>query len=177
MQIVTQVAEEGSTVSERTAFIKKGLQMCLQYGLTSVHTNDINSIGIYSDLAVSDSLPIRVFLTPAHFEWNNNRSIRPVRATGLVEGASEMSSVAESDTRLTIERLKIFSDGSLGAETAALRIPTTPVEGEQPQPLEPPHTGLLIHKTLDLREMVELADKAGFRLEIHAIGDAAARQV
>jgi predicted amidohydrolase YtcJ len=176
VQIVTQVAEQGSTAREKTAFIKKGLQMCLQYGLTSVHTNDEGSIAIYSDLTAADDLPIRVFLTPSHSEWSSDPSIRPLRAAGLEKGAPETAAVSKSDTRLTIQRLKIFSDGSLGAETAALRIPA-PTDSEGPQPLEPLHTGVLIHKTLDLREMVESADKAGFQLEIHAIGDAAAKQV
>jgi predicted amidohydrolase YtcJ len=64
--------------------------------------------------------------------------------------------------------VKIFSDGSLGAETAALR-----VDGSEP----PVSTGVLVHNDAGLRSMIQEARERGFRVEIHAIGDAAADQV
>jgi hypothetical protein len=39
------------------------------------------------------------------------------------------------------------------------------------------HTGILVHKNKDLEDMISHARGLGFRVEIHAIGDAAAEQV
>jgi hypothetical protein len=81
--------------------------------------------------------------------------------------------------RLSVERVKIFSDGSLGAETAALLLSTeTEREGENESDLSlSPHKGMLIHSTQSLVDMIQSATERDFRVEIHAIGDAAAAQV
>lgn len=76
------------------------------------------------------------------------------------------------DSRLTIERLKIFSDGSLGAETAAMRLIDDDSAGQSAA-----HEGVLVHERLAMQEMISSAKNNGYRLEIHAIGDAAAEQV
>ena len=60
---------------------------------------------------------------------------------------------------------QIFGDGSLGAETAALRSKGGGM------------TGVLIHEETDLHKMISDSKSKGFRVEIHAIGDAAAETV
>lgn len=75
-----------------------------------------------------------------------------------------------------MERVKIFSDGSLGAETAALRI-IDDTRGGGGADAELSHHGVLIHGADEMSSMIALAKRKGYRLEIHAIGDAAAEQV
>jgi predicted amidohydrolase YtcJ len=62
---------------------------------------------------------------------------------------------------------QIFSDGSLGANTAAIR--TSDDSND--------HSGILIHSSNDLCESICDSVQHNMRLEIHAIGDAAALQV
>ena len=100
------------------------------------------------------------------------------------------------EARLTVERIKIFGDGSLGAETAAIRTLTSPavivkekekgslvhttekkgkeMEGEDE---DGQYSGVLIHETSDLVAQMKKVKSRGFRLEVHAIGDKAAEQV
>lgn len=110
------------------------------------------------------------------------------------------------ESRLIVERLKIYADGSLGAETAAMKIPEVPkadllvVENvdvaaadaasdsvsasaaSRPDAAEdattsPRHTGILSHSSGELVRMISHARSNGLRVEVHAIGDAAAEQV
>jgi predicted amidohydrolase YtcJ len=107
------------------------------------------------------------------------------------------------ESRLIIERLKIYADGSLGAETAAMKIPiiqkvesllagnvdtadgSDSVHGSAAAgpdaavdaTVKLQHTGILTHSNGDLVRMVSHARCSGLRVEVHAIGDAAAEQV
>jgi len=56
-----------------------------------------------------------------------------------------------------------LADGSLGAETAALREPYAGTENR----------GVLIHTPEALAAKVASAHRAGYQLEVHAIGDRA----
>jgi len=68
---------------------------------------------------------------------------------------------------LTCQRVKLFSDGSLGAETAALRTPYVGTDNR----------GVLIHPLDELTEKVRTAHQQGYQLEVHAIGDRALETV
>lgn len=63
--------------------------------------------------------------------------------------------------------VKIFTDGSLGARTAALR---------EPYADDPGNTGLLRMEDSELEEAVERVDSLGYQAIIHAIGDRAVEQ-
>jgi predicted amidohydrolase YtcJ len=67
-----------------------------------------------------------------------------------------------------MDRIKIMCDGSLGANTAAL-LSSSDDKGDV--------VGVLYHATEDLRRMIQHARDLNFRVEIHAIGDAAVLQV
>ena len=151
---VIAAMSQNKTFEQRLQFVKEGLQLCLQSGLTAVETNDEGCYGCYEKLLSENDLPIRVFLTPNYAEINDiiNRTNGPVP-------------LASTKQRLAIERVKIFSDGSLGAETAAIKD-----VGEN-------YKGILIHTKDSLVRMISDASEKGFRVEIHAIGDAAAEQV
>ena len=164
--------------------------MCVRYGLTSVQTNDDYSLAVYLELMQKNLIPIRIFLTPIHEELNHTpfNELFVTRPRFFQNEANNDLVCSDNDSKLIVERVKIFSDGSLGAETAALRSSHSLVEPISPPefkpitegtaPIEEPlHTGMLIHKTSELRDMIVHAKRHGFRLEIHAIGDAAAEQV
>ena len=122
--------------------------------------------------------------------------------THLPYSESTVIDLSTSRSRLVVERVKIYADGSLGAETAALR--TTDILASSSQidigsdenrhvtdyislPLldlaqagknkDKGYTGILTHSKDDLKNMVSHARDLNFRVEVHAIGDAAAEQV
>ena len=72
------------------------------------------------------------------------------------------------DKWLRIGAVKVFSDGSLGAFTAALAAPYAGGTEER---------GMLIHSPSELRDILEGAHRAGLQTATHAIGDAALRLV
>jgi predicted amidohydrolase YtcJ len=196
VEVIMQTVVLDKTDEEKTMHIRNGLAMCSRLGLTSVQTNDEAALGLYRALAAADQLPIRVFLTPTHTDIFGTpaapiTSIDPFRPAGLARGAETSSSgdLRCAESRLLAERVKIFGDGSLGAETAAMRLASATAaagaadaadadaEADADVGAEARHRGVLMHRTGALRAMVGLARERGWRLEVHAIGDAAAEQV
>ena len=175
-EIMVQVMGQ-KTIEEKKRFIREGLEQCLRYGLTSVHTNDESSVHAYKYLLCENKLPIRVFLTPVYTD------IYKAEADGGLNGMGSLSLAHEINpgnsntvnSRLVINRVKIFSDGSLGAETAAIRTslarPSDDSQGTNS------FRGVLIHEDGELRDMIRQCKDLGYRVEVHAIGDAAAEQV
>jgi predicted amidohydrolase YtcJ len=68
------------------------------------------------------------------------------------------------DDWLRLGALKILSDGSMGAGTAAFFAPYAD---------DPGTSGLLLHPVEELNRLILEADAAGFQLAVHAIGDRA----
>ena len=101
--------------------IKEGLLVCAKAGLTCVHTNDELCYDIYKELDEKNELPIRVFLTP-----NIQDMYLPATEGGVLEvkpqnPLTDTNTSSSKISMLKVDRLKIFCDGSLGAETAAIR--------------------------------------------------------
>lgn len=65
---------------------------------------------------------------------------------------------------LSLEGLKVFADGSIGARTAAL---------EEEYADDPGNRGILIHDQEELEKIIENGEKKGFQIMVHAIGDRA----
>lgn len=160
-------------------FIQEGLTVCLRKGITTVHTNDEHSLKLYQQLQVNNLLPIRVLLTPNQQELNAGTELMPIPLFHLLDNDSGFENNLPQDagamsSRLGMNRVKIFSDGSLGAETAAMKIfPNS----ESSQVSSSAFKGILMHTSEAMEEMVCQSTERGFRVEIHAIGDAAAEQV
>lgn len=68
------------------------------------------------------------------------------------------------DEWLRLGAIKVFSDGSLGAYTAALADDYVGRPGDR---------GLLVHTSGELRSILEAAHRAGFQTATHALGDRA----
>ena len=81
-------------------------------------------------------------------------------ASGLMTGLG--------DPWLRLGAIKVFSDGSLGAYTAALGADYVGRPGDR---------GMLVHPPEELRGILETAHRAGFQTATHALGDEAIRQV
>jgi predicted amidohydrolase YtcJ len=67
-------------------------------------------------------------------------------------------------SRLRVDGLKIFADGSLIGRTAAV---------QNPYEEEPENTGMLRYDSEELRRIVRTAHSDGWQISIHAIGDRA----
>lgn len=133
-------------------YIETAIKYCVSVGLTAVHANDdAPAWQLYEELQQEGKLPIRVYLTVYHHELDRPDIPKPLSQTGLLE----------------CHRVKIIADGSLGAETAALRQPYVGKDAK----------GLLIYSRPTLVSMVKTAHDLGYRLEVHAIGDEAAEAV
>jgi predicted amidohydrolase YtcJ len=89
----------------------------------------------------------------------------PAEALGFVqeEGLREKM----NGDALRINGVKVFTDGSLGARTAALR---------EPYSDDPGNSGILRMKDSELDQVVERADSLGYQVIVHAIGDRAVEQ-
>ncbi|MGD0395719.1 MAG: amidohydrolase [Nitrososphaerales archaeon] len=89
----------------------------------------------------------------------------PAEAMGYVKERGLRSKLDDDTVR--INGVKVYADGSLGARTAALRLPYAD---------DPSNSGILRHTDEELGSIVEEADAAGFQVIIHAIGDRAIDQ-
>ena len=117
-------------------------------GLTSVHwfVSKPNEIHALQQLLKRNQPPLRVYLVVPmeYFETFKNERF--------------------SEPFLKLNSVKIFTDGSLGARTAAL---------QELYADDPTTKGVLNHCLDELKTMIESADDAGFQVAVHAIGDAA----
>lgn len=137
------------------AYVKattEACQMALQAGLTTVHcivTSDME-LQALSKLHLERRLQLRFYVfIPAS-------QLAGATTLGLRSGFG--------DDMLRIGGVKIFTDGSLGARTAAL---------EEPYSDDPTTRGVAIYTQEQLNDVVAEAHLAGFQTAIHAIGDRA----
>lgn len=134
-------------------------QMCLlacqkaaEAGLTAVHwiIESPAEIGIIQKLRANKKLPIRVYIViPVEF-------MKHLTELGLQTGFG--------DNMIKIGSIKVLTDGSLGAHTAALT---------EPYSDEPKTKGMTLYAQEKLNRLVAEAHEADLQLAVHAIGDKA----
>jgi predicted amidohydrolase YtcJ len=129
--------------------------VALRTGITSVHTmlDTPDQMIAWSRLRRAGKLPLRVTAMPPY------AAVETLHAHGL--------GTTFGDHRLRFGAAKLFSDGSLGAQTALLSDPYTDKPGTR---------GLRIYDPEDLKTKALTAQQKGFQLAIHAIGDQALRE-
>lgn len=131
----------------------------LSLGLTSVHDAGISAAAdqLLRQRASAGAMKIRIY---GMARGSDADFMARLRASGpLLDGG---------DGHYTLRAVKLFADGALGSRGAALLAPYSDA---------PDSRGLLFHSDADLHAQMRAAAKAGFQVNVHAIGDAANRQV
>jgi len=144
-----------TTVEEKLHALERAVKKAHSLGVTGIH--DIAGPGaweLYSRMENGGRLPLRVHLvlTADQMQW--------VIGQGLKTGSG--------DEYLRFGGIKIFSDGSLGARTAALSADYADAPGER---------GMLLCTKDEMASNIKTADDNGLQVVIHAIGDAAIEEV
>lgn len=126
-------------------------EFLLQLGLTCVSENlSTDTEDIYVELDTDNQLKLFVDVWKKYEDWDQE-SPPPKRLKNL-----------------QINTLKLFADGSFSSRTAALQQPYSDLHSE---------SGNLIFTNESLKDRILKAEDYGWRVAIHAIGDAAIRQV
>ena len=136
-----------------------GLRDLARLGLTAVHDAGCTSsvLRSYARLADADALPLRVYAM-----------IDGGQPEGALRAELARWSATPAIGRLDVRGVKLFADGALGSRGAAL------LDGYAD---EPGNRGLFLTPPEALRARLALVAKAGFQPAVHAIGDAACREV
>jgi len=157
--LLAPLTEQELSFDRQKEILLDGLNECVARGITAVQTNDSKEIGaisdpwsVYSALADEGNLPCRVFLT---ISWQSLDRSPPPPAAG----------VQHRSGLLSCDRVKLWTDGALGASTAALLEPYSDGPG---------NVGVLQMSPTEIAETVQKSKRCGYRIEAHAIGDRAA---
>jgi predicted amidohydrolase YtcJ len=129
-----------------------------RWGLTSVHDAGVGRavIDAYQEVAREGRFNIRDYVMVANNDSAINHYIQRGPQSGLYDG------------RLWIKAIKISADGALGSRGAALI---------EPYSDDPKNTGLALVPPGRVRDVSVKALRAGFQVNVHAIGDRANRTV
>lgn len=151
----------GYTVDQYKAGIEEYQHKAAERGVTTVRDPDMlrypNVLEAYEELAKENKLTIR---------YRNAVTANPDKGP---EQVAEFVNIRERNQYplFQVNAVKIFMDGVVEGATAYLE-----------KPYEHKHTnGELIWKTDVYNKTVAAADKAGFQLHVHSIGDASTRIV
>lgn len=139
------------SVDEQVFALRRALHALSAQGLTSVHDAGVSAstVEAYKQLLAEGPLPVRVNIMLGA----GDPALPELLAAGHY---------ASADGTLTINSIKISADGALGSRGAALIEDYSDMPG---------HRGLLLLEPEALYETMELAMKADFQVNIHAIGD------
>jgi predicted amidohydrolase YtcJ len=144
--------------SEQRAALRAALAHLNSVGLTGVGDAGVSAaeIAMYRSLADAGQLTVRVYAM--------------IRDTGadFASLAKDGPLIGYDEDRLSVRSVKLFADGALGSRGAALLGPYTD---------RPEQRGLLFMTDAEMQHKIETALLAGYQVNIHAIGDAANRQV
>jgi predicted amidohydrolase YtcJ len=138
---------------ENLRLLRGALRELLSQGITSIHDiEDDTALRLFEHLRDRGELTERVLMyLPRHV-------LPDLRRLGLQSGFG--------DHHLRIGGIKIFADGTLGSQTAAM---LQPFEGQ------PENRGILAITPAEMNAMLIVAAGGGVSVAIHAIGDRACR--
>ena len=150
--LVYRVIDKSDPVLTRH-LVRQSLTELLRAGITTIHDIEgSDALDLFQRLREEDELGVRVqMILP--------RSALPeLQALGLRAGFG--------DDMLRLAGIKIFADGTLGSQTAAM---LAGFEGD------PGNRGILAIPETTMMETVDTASAMGLSIAIHAIGDRAVR--
>ncbi len=129
------------------------LQEIHQRGITTIHDiEDMDALNLFQELRDAGELDVRV------------RMILPRKLLPMLR-EQWPTIIARDDAMISLGGIKIFADGTLGSQTAAM---LKGFEGN------PDNRGILAISEQEMNETVSYAAEMGISIAIHAIGDRAA---
>lgn len=148
------------TIEQIKKNISAGIEEALSFGVTSLQTSDLHD-GIsfeemyeaYTSLKTEGKLRSRI----------NEQLYLPDKAS-LLSFLKKGFKTYEGDNLFRLGPVKLLTDGSLGARTAALLEDYSDSPGDK---------GNLTYTQEELDEFVDIVHQNGLQLHLHAIGDAA----
>jgi predicted amidohydrolase YtcJ len=142
----------------RLAALRVALAHMNSVGLTGVGDAGVPAatVALYKQLADEGHLSVRVYAMIG----DTGADFAALSKNGPLLGYG--------NDRLTVRSVKLYADGALGSRGAALLAPYSDM---------PDQRGLLFLTDAQMQEKIATALGAGYQVNIHAIGDAANRQV
>ena len=155
--LVTQAIPR-MTRDETRAALKAAAAEMNRWGITGIHDAGAPraTIDLYEELARAGELTVRTYAMIG----DDSSAIAHYFARGPQS--------ALHDGRLWIRAVKLYGDGALGSRGAALLDPYAD---------DPHNTGLLVSDPEHIRRVAERGLRAGFQINVHAIGDRGNRVV
>ncbi|MFG6114925.1 amidohydrolase [Halobacillus sp. MO56] len=154
----------GRSVEDAKKALKKAFPHISKYGITSLHTDDLNFIGsyeklwqAYTELESEGELPIDVHLH--HYIFDKNDLDEFIKENTMRTG--------DGTEQVKVGAIKIFLDGTQRLHTSAMR---------NPYPDKPDTDGVLIYSQEQLNSMIKTAAENNMQVAMHAIGDRAVEQ-
>ncbi|MFZ5609363.1 MAG: amidohydrolase [Pseudomonadota bacterium] len=146
------------SMADNRAALAAALRAIAAVGLTGVHDAGVTPAqwAVYQEFAADGRLTARIYGMIA----GAGAAFDALAAGGPI--------VAMAKDRLALRAVKLYADGALGSRGAALLAPYSDDAGNR---------GLLFHDDVALRNQMARALSRGFQVNVHAIGDAANRQV
>jgi predicted amidohydrolase YtcJ len=157
MELVNKVVPL-PTPAEARATLDVALASLAKVGLTSVHDAGIKVVqdDIYRDYADHGKLTTRVYAMIGDTTGDFDELSKDGPLTSYANDVYALAAV------------KLYSDGALGSRGAALLAPYSDM---------PSTKGLLFYPDAEMRAKMNKAMKAGYQVNIHAIGDAGNHQI
>ncbi len=157
MNLVTRVLPPRSDAESRRA-LDAALAQLRGFGLTSIHDMGIGVAedALYREYADHDRLTTRVYAAID--------GVGPAFAQLSARGPLE----SYAADHYALRAVKLYADGALGSRGAALL---------QPYSDRPDSRGSLFLSDTEMQARIAQAARAGYAVSVHAIGDAANRQV
>jgi predicted amidohydrolase YtcJ len=157
MALVDRVVPAPTAAEQRSA-LKVALAHNNSVGLTAVDDAGVSAqiISLYHDLADHGELTSRVYAMIA----GTGDDFHTLATAGPLIGYG--------NDFLTVRSVKLLADGALGSRGAAMMADYTDQPGQR---------GLLFNSDAIMQSKLETALKAGYQVNVHAIGDAANHQV
>lgn len=145
------------TEAERRAAVNAVMARLNSFGVTGVGDAGLRTdIPLYRKMADEGALSVRIYAMIGGVD----EEFRAMAAQGPLLGYG--------NDFLTVRSVKLFADGSVGSRGAAMLEPYSDAPGQR---------GLHYLSDADMAAKIQTALKAGFQVNVHAIGDAANRQV
>ncbi|MEL7451702.1 MAG: amidohydrolase, partial [Pseudomonadota bacterium] len=136
--------------------LRYALEAMSSLGITSVHDMGVTArdIDIYKEFADRGDLIVRIYAL--------------LSGAGKELDAQKEPLIDYGNGRLTVRAVKLYADGALGSRGAAMLAPYS----------DDPHNKGLLFVSDDVMEyMIRKTNERGFQAAVHAIGDAANKQV